>query len=61
MGRHGIPPPVISISVASKGFSWAVSLLFATLAGRHISVASKALRGIVGSGLDRVRDRIGAG
>ena len=49
------------VSVTSTGLSLAVSLLFATLAGRHISVASKALRGIVGSGLDRVRDRVGAG
>ena len=31
------------VSVASKGFSRAVSLLFATLAGRSISVADKGL------------------
>ena len=31
------------VSVASKGFSFAVSLLFATLAGRFISVAAKGL------------------
>jgi hypothetical protein len=43
MGR--IPPPRVFVSVASKGFSMAVSLLFATLAGGSISVASKGLRG----------------
>ena len=36
--------PVFFVSVASKGFSWAVSFLFATLAGRLISVANKGLR-----------------
>jgi hypothetical protein len=34
------------VSVASKGFSFAVSLLFATLAGKPISVAAKGLTGI---------------
>jgi hypothetical protein len=48
------PPPVFFVSVASKGFSQAVSFLFATLAGRSISVAAKRLKGIVGSDLDRV-------
>jgi hypothetical protein len=32
------------VSVASKGFSKTVSLLFATLAGRCISVAVKGFR-----------------
>jgi len=41
------------VSVASKGLSWAVSLLFATLAGRFISVAAKGLKAIVESGPDR--------
>jgi hypothetical protein len=36
---------VFFVSVASKGFSQAVSLLFATLAGTCISVADKVLRG----------------
>ncbi len=31
------------VSVASKGLSLAVSLLFATLAGRSVSVAAKGL------------------
>jgi hypothetical protein len=39
-----IPPPVFFVSVASKGLSLAVSLLFATFAGRSISVAAKGLR-----------------
>jgi hypothetical protein len=37
-------PPVFFVSVASKGFSQAVSLLFATLAGESISVAAKGFR-----------------
>jgi hypothetical protein len=36
---------VFFVSVASKGFSKTVSPLFATLAGRFISVAVKGLRG----------------
>ena len=36
-------PPVFFVSVASKGLSHAVSLLFATLARGSISVASKGL------------------
>ena len=36
------PPPVF-VSVATKGLSPAVSLLFATLAGRFINVAAKGL------------------
>jgi len=35
--------PLFFVSVASKGLSQAVSLLFATLAGRYISVAGKGL------------------
>src|SRR2546425_9928648 len=41
MGPH---PPVFFVSVASKGLSPAVSLLFATLAGKSISVAAKGFR-----------------
>jgi hypothetical protein len=37
-------PPQFFVSVASKGFNWSVSLLFAALAGRCISVAGKELR-----------------
>src|SRR5260370_41792107 len=44
------PPPRFFVSVAAKGLSWGVSLLFATLAGSFISVAAKALKGMVGSG-----------
>ena len=43
-------PPRFFVSVASKGFSLLVSLLFATLAGRFISVAAKGLKARVGSG-----------
>src|ERR1700682_260172 len=39
------PTPVFFVSVASKEFSCAVSLLYATLAGRCISVAVKGLKG----------------
>ncbi len=42
--------PLFFVSVASKGLSQAVSLLFATLAVRSISVAAKGLRAIVDSG-----------
>src|SRR5712691_10235944 len=46
-----IPPlPLFFVSVASKGLSQAVSLLFATLAGRSISVAAKGLKARVGGG-----------
>jgi hypothetical protein len=38
-----LPPPPVFLSVASKELSVAVSLLFATLAGRSISVAVKGL------------------
>jgi hypothetical protein len=40
---------VFSVSVASKGFSQTVSLLFATFAGQTINVAAKGLKAIVGS------------
>jgi len=36
---------VFFVSVAGKGLSPAVSLLFATLAGKSISVAAKGVRG----------------
>ena len=49
-GVPPIPHPVFSVSVASKGLSQTVSLLFATLAGRSISVAAKGLKAIAGSG-----------
>jgi hypothetical protein len=38
------PLPVFSVSVASKGFSPTVSLLFATFTREGISVASKELK-----------------
>src|SRR5260370_26078581 len=38
-----LPTPYFFVSVASKGLSQAVSLLFATLAGKSISVAAKGL------------------
>src|SRR6266850_1411704 len=37
-------PPLFFVSVASKGLSSAVSLLFATLAGKSISVAAKGFK-----------------
>ena len=37
--------PLFFVSVASKGLSHTVSLLFATLAGRSISVAAEGLTG----------------
>ncbi len=46
-------PPTFLVSVAAKGFSPAVSLLFATLAGRCISVADKGLRGSTARPLER--------
>jgi hypothetical protein len=36
-------PPLFFVSIASKGLSWGVSLLFATLAWTSISVAAKGL------------------
>ena len=46
-GRLTITPstPLFFVSVAAKGFSKRVSLLFATLAGRFISVAAKGFMG----------------
>jgi hypothetical protein len=38
-------PPTFVVRVASKGLRQAVSLLFATLAGRFINVAAKGLMG----------------
>src|SRR5580692_11112066 len=37
------PSPQFFVSVASEGFSFGVSRLFATLAGRSISVAAKGV------------------
>jgi len=42
--KGGAPTPPFFVSVASKGFSSAVSLLDATLAGRTINVAAKELK-----------------
>src|SRR6266403_4623327 len=42
-GRVTPPSPLFFVSVAAKGVSSTVSLLFATLAGRSISVAAKGL------------------
>ena len=39
------PTPLFFVSAESKGLSDRVSLLFATLAGRSISVAAKGLMG----------------
>jgi hypothetical protein len=39
--------PRFFVSVASKGVSCAVSPLFATLAGKSISVADKAVRAML--------------
>ena len=41
----GVPSPRFFVSVASKGFSLAVSLLFAALTGKAINVAAKGLMG----------------
>src|SRR5712692_5141888 len=43
------PSPLFFVSVAAKGLSLAVSLLFAKLAERPISVAAKGLKARVGS------------
>jgi len=40
---------LLFVSVASKGLTQAVSLLFTTLAGRLISVAAKGLKAIMGT------------
>src|SRR5947209_24811 len=41
------PSPMFIVSVAAKGLSPVVSLLFATLAGKSISVAAKGVRGAI--------------
>jgi hypothetical protein len=51
------PLPLLFVSVASKGFSQTVSLVFATLTERCISVAAKGLKAMVGSGPDGVGAR----
>jgi hypothetical protein len=43
--NHNTLLPLFFVSVASKGLSLPVSLLFATLAGRSISVAVKGVMG----------------
>ena len=43
--NHNTPTPLFLVSVASKGFSRRVSLLFAILAERCITVAAKGLIG----------------
>src|SRR5882762_4431841 len=53
-GRDLQSSPRVFVSVASKGLSLAVSLLFATFAWRSISVAVKRLKAMVGTNLDRV-------
>jgi len=40
------PSPLFFVSVASKGLTPTVSLLFATLTGEFISVAAKGLTGV---------------
>ena len=42
--REARVPPVVFVSVASKGLTHSVSLLFATLVRRPISVAAKGVR-----------------
>jgi hypothetical protein len=59
VGNQHYPLPVFFVSVASKGLSPAVSLLFATLAGRSINVAVKGVKAIVGSDPDGVPTRSG--
>ena len=57
IGRRCLPLGGAAIArepVASKELSSVVSLLFATLAGRFISVAVKGLKARVGSDPDRV-------
>ena len=57
------PHPVFFVSVASKGFTESVSLLFATHAERPISVADKGLRegdgGTQGAGAKDGREGLG--
>jgi hypothetical protein len=51
------PPPAF-VSVAAKGLSPLVSLLFATVAGGSISVADKGLRGITARPLEHRGARV---
>ena len=44
-----LPHPCFFVSVASKGLTSTISLLFATLAGRRVNVADKGLRAMVSS------------
>jgi hypothetical protein len=48
--------PLFFVSVASKGLSLGISLLFATLAGRSVSVADK---GVMGAECWRESNRFG--
>jgi hypothetical protein len=41
--KPGNPTPLFFVSVAFKGFSFFVSLLFAAVAGSFVSVAAKGL------------------
>ncbi len=43
VNNNRTPSPLFFVSVASKGLSPTVSLLFATLAGKTINVAAKGL------------------
>jgi hypothetical protein len=45
VGRRG-PTPAVFVSVAFKGVSSDVSLLFAALVGKFVSVAAKGVRGV---------------
>ena len=44
--NYSTSTPLFFVSVASKGLSHAVSLLFATLAREFVSVAAKGLMGV---------------
>jgi hypothetical protein len=44
LGDWNVSTPLFFVSVASKGVRYGVSLLFATLAERSISVIAKGLR-----------------
>src|SRR5712692_6877215 len=56
VNHNTLPHPLFFVSVASKGLSHAVSLLFATLAWGSISVAAK---GLTGADCGRERSREG--
>jgi hypothetical protein len=52
------PHPMFFVSIASKGLRLAVSLLFATLAGRSISIAGKGLTGrLIGEKVTRMDEK----